>query len=375
MYEFTEQTRTLADTIERLTQEYQMPLEARRLRGETITRADLAPGVQAARAVGLWELSRPHELGGPELSVVDRMAMTETAFQCLVPLRPGGSALPPLYALEGEQKARYLDPVISGEATLCFAQTEPHGGADPARAIRTTATKTDGGWKINGTKVFISSFENADLCFVLASTDREKKAGGIAMFAVERGNPGLVPRRIPMLGGFTTHELIFDDCLVDDLAMISPAGKGFKGAQQTLSAARLDVGARAIGIAQRAYRMMVENAKRREVFGERLADLQETQSKIVDSWVEIQQNRLMLYAAAEKADRGHDIRVECGLVKMTATEMCSRVLDRAIQIYGAAGCALDNPLAHWYAHQRMARIYEGPTEVHKYRVLARHLLA
>ncbi|MCO5119706.1 MAG: acyl-CoA dehydrogenase [Burkholderiaceae bacterium] len=375
MYEFNEQTRALADVVQRLTDEFQMPLEARKLRGETIGRADLAPGVEAARKVGLWDLNRPQELGGPDLSVVDRMAITETAFRCLVPLRPGGSALPPLYSLEGEQKARYLDPIVAGEIGYCFAQTEPHGGADPAGAIRTMATKVDGGWKINGTKVFISSFDNARICFVLASLDREKKAGGIAMFAVERDNPGLIPRRIPMLGDFVTHELIFDECFVDELAMISPAGKGFKGAQQTLSAARLNVGARAIGIAQRAYEMMVENAQRREVFGKRLADLQETQSKVVDSWVEIQQNRLMLYAAAEKADRGHDIRIECGMVKMLATEMCARVLDRAIQVFGAAGCALDNPLAHWYDHQRMARIYEGPTEVHKYRVLARQLLA
>lgn len=375
MYTLQEQTRAIVDTVRRLVNDHQMPLEARLLRGETLTRADKLPGIIAAREVGLWSLSCPPELGGPGLSLVDRMAITEESFRCLVPLWFGGEALPPTFTLEGEQRRRYLDPYLNGEQTLCMAQTEPGGGADPARAVSTNARKTDRGWVINGSKIWISGFDDADTVFVLARTDKAKGAGGISMFAVAKGNPGMSARLVPMLGAFRTHQLTFSDCEVDDLAMIGMEGSGFKGAQKALSAARFDVAARALGIAQRAYEMMVEYAKERVVFEGPLSEKQAVQSMIVDSWIEIQQTRLMLFTCAEKEDQGTDTRVEASLMKMLATEMVDRVLDRAIQVHGAAGCTYESPLAHWYDHQRMARIYEGPTEVHKYRVLARHLLS
>ena len=375
MYAFNEQTRALTDLVRRLVEQHQMPLEARVLRGETLARKDYEAGRRAAREVGLWGLTAPAEFGGADLSLVDKLAITEENYRCLAPLRFGGSALGPLYQLQGEQKSRYLDPVIEGRAAICFAQTEPGGGGDPAGAILTHARETDRGWVINGSKIWISSFQDADLVFVVARTDKNKGAGGISMFAVAKDNPGMHAREVPMLGGFKTHQLTFSDCEVDALAMIGGEGQGFKGAQQALSAARFDVAARALGIAQRAYEMMVEHAKQRVAYGGPLAEKQAVQSMIVDSWIEIQQNRLMLYHCAEKDDRGEDTRMEAGMLKMLCTEMVDRVVDRAIQIHGAAGCTYESPLAHWYDHQRMARIYEGPTEVHKYRVLARHLLS
>ncbi|WP_265920293.1 acyl-CoA dehydrogenase family protein [Cupriavidus nantongensis] len=381
MYAFSEETRAIRELVRRLVDDFQMPLEARVLRGEKLTRADYAPGRRAAREAGLWRLGVPQDLGGAGLPLVTLLAITEENFRCLTPLRFGGRALPNLYALQGEQRERYLEPFLNDTKLLAFAQTEPGGGADPAGAIQTFARRQgdgdkDGdGWVLNGTKVFISNVADADVVFVVARTDKEKRAGGISMFAVETGNPGMIRREIPMLGGFFTHELIFDDCRVPAHALVSSEGGGFRQAQQALSAARFDVAARALGIAQRCLEMMIAYSKERKVFGEPLAALQATQSAIVDSWVEIQQNRLLVYRSAERHDAGEDTRVEAGMVKMTCTEMVDRVIDRAIQLYGAAGCALDNPLAHWYNHQRLARIYEGPTELHKYRVLARHLLS
>lgn len=375
MYEFNEQARSLIELVRRITHDYQMPLEAKVLRGEKLTESDLTPGKLAAREAGLWSLNCPAEIGGPGLSLVDRLAIIEENAKCLVPIRFGGKALPPTFVLEGEQKRRYLDPFLSGEQTLCMAQTEPEGGADPANAVRTYARRTDDGWVISGSKIWISGFPEADTVFVLARTDKQKGANGISMFAVAKDNPGMIARQVPMLGGFITHQLTFADCKVDDLAMIGMEGAGFKGAQRALSAARFEVGANALGVAQRAYEMMVEYATHRQVFGGPLAEKQAVQSMIVDSWIELQQNRLMLYKCAEKDDQGQNTRVEAGLMKMLCTEMADRVIDRAIQIHGGAGCTYESPLAHWYDHQRMARIYEGPTEVHKYRVLARHLLS
>ena len=376
MYEFSEETIAIVDLVRRLTQEHQVPLERRILAGEKLTRADYSPGREAARAAGLWGLTAPAELGGTEISIVDFLAITEEIGKCLAVLDIGGSlGLPFLYSLQGEQRARYLDPLIEGSKGYCFAQTEPGGGADPARAISTRATKTSDGWVINGSKIWISRYAEADYVFVAASTDKTKGAQGISIFAVETTNPGVVAREVPMLGGFKTHQLIFDDCHVDELSLIEIAGGGFSGAQKALSAARFEVAARALGIAQRAYEMMVSYAKERVAFGGPLSEKQAIQGMIVDSYIEIQQNRLMLYKCAEKADRGLDTRVEAAVTKATCTELVGRVLDRAIQVHGGAGCTYENPLAHWYDTQRLARIYEGPTEVHKYRVLARHLLS
>ncbi len=374
MYVLDEDTRAIADLTRKLVNEYQMPLERRILRGETLTPKDYAPGREAAKKAGLWALSTPKEHGGAGINLIQRLAITEETHRCLAVLTFGGSALGALYRLQGEQKARYLDPILADKKAYCFAQSEPGGGGDPARSVQTRARRTPEGWTISGTKIWISNYKRADFIFVLARTDPDSGAAGISMFGVEKNNPGVIARPIQMLGGMVVHELIFDDCRVDELSLVTRQGGGFVAAQQTLSGARILVAAKALAIASRAYEMMVEYSKQRMVFGKLLSELQETQSKIVDSWVELQQNRLLVYATAEKAMRGEDTRVEAGMVKMTCTEMCSRVLDRAIQIYGAAGCSLENPLAHWYNHERMARIFEGPTEVHKYRVLARYLL-
>ncbi|KWV55962.1 hypothetical protein AS156_05270 [Bradyrhizobium macuxiense] len=280
-----------------------------------------------------------------------------------------------MFHLHGEQKARYLDPLLSGVKRYCFAMTEPSGGSDPARAVLTNAKRDGDSWVINGSKLWISFFEDADGVLVFARQTQMKDSTSISMFAVEKGNPGLIARPVPMLGGMMTYQLTFDSCRVDELALIGTEGAGFKVAQQELSTARFEIGAKALGIAQRCYDMMVEHAKQRIVFESPLSEKQAIQSMIVDSWIEIQQHRLMLYACAEKDDRGEDTRTEASVVKMTCAEMVGRVIDRAIQIHGATGCTYESPLAHWYDNQRMSRIYDGPTEVHKYRVLARRLLA
>lgn len=152
---------------------------------------------------------------------------------------------------------------------------------------------------------------------VFARTGKQNSATGISMFAVERDNPGLIARSVPMLGGLTTHQLTFDKCRVDDIACIGVEGVGFKYAQQQLSKARFPVGARALGIAQRCYDMMAEHPKQRFVFEGPLSEKQAVQSMIVDSWIEIQQQRLMVYACAEKDDHGEDTRVEASAIKMT----------------------------------------------------------
>jgi acyl-CoA dehydrogenase len=375
MYEFNEQTKAVVDLVHRLVEDHQMPLERRMLRGETLTLKDYEPGMLAAKAVGLWALRAPPQFDGAQLGLVDRLAVIEENSRCLTPLRFGGHTFQSLFALTGVQKERYLDPILAGRKHWSFAQTEPGGGADPARAVATTARRDDQGWILNGSKIWITAFDEADVVFVVARTDKSAGARGMSMFAVEKENPGLIAREVPMLGGMKTHQLTFDDCLVDDSSLVGAEGHGLEGAQIGLTSARFEVAASALGVAQRAYEMMVSYAKDRVAFGGPLADKQAVQTMVVDSWIDLQQNRLMLYRCAERSDGDREMRIEAGLVKMQCTEMVGRILDRAIQVHGAAGCTYESPLAWWYDRQRMARIYEGPTEVHKYRLLARHLLS
>ncbi len=375
-FDLPEETRALKALVRQLVETHQMPLEHKLLRGETITPADLVPGRAAAKKAGLWGLSLPKEYGGADLSTLDNVVIAEENERCLVPLAFGGRVPGFLLRLNERQKEKYFYPVLKGEKRYAFAQTEPSGGSDPGGQIRTTATRNADGWVINGTKVFISRVAIADFFIVVALTDRERRQhGGITLFLVDRDAPGVtIGRAIPMLGGRTTHELFFDNVEVSDGAVVGKPGSGFASAQRLLSKARMNIGAKAVGIAARCVEMMITQAKSRIAFGEVLARKQAVQAMIVDSWVDVHQTRLVTYHAAWKNDRGEDTRVEAGMVKFLGSEMVGRVVDRAMQLHGAAGTALDSPLAHWHNEVRAMRIFEGPTEVQRYQVVARALL-
>jgi alkylation response protein AidB-like acyl-CoA dehydrogenase len=375
-FELPEETRGLKNLVRQLVDKYQMPLEAKMLRGEKVTPADLMPGRKAAKEAGLWGLGLPKHYGGADLSTLDHVVIAEEAERCLVPLAFGGKVPGFLMGLSERQREKYLHPVLKGQKRYAFAQTEPSGGSDPGGQIRTTATRKGDGWVINGSKVFISFAASADFFIVVAITDQElRQHGGMTLFLVDHGTPGLtVGREIPMIGNKKTHELFFENVEVSDDAVIGKPGTGFASAQGLLSKARMNIGAKAVGIAERCVEMMIAHAKSRVAFGEPLANKQAVQSMIVDSWVDVHQTRLVVYHAAWKSDRGEDTRVESGLVKFLGSEMVGRVVDRALQLHGAAGASFDSPIAHWYGGLRTMRIYEGPTDLQRYQVVARALL-
>ncbi|MCL1960269.1 MAG: acyl-CoA dehydrogenase, partial [Desulfovibrionaceae bacterium] len=296
MIEFDEDTRAIVDLTRKLSEKHQKPLEEKKLKGGEITPEDFRPGLLAAKEAGLWGLTLPTQFGGANLSLTQHLAVIEESYRCLVPLRFGGNVPHFLLRATGVQKERYLDPCLQDKLRYAFAQTEPSGGADPGNAIQTKAVKRGGKWALNGTKVFISAVAEAQIIFVVAVTDAEKRQhGGISMFAVEKSNPGLkISRDIQILDGMVINELIFDDCEVPQDAMIGGDGQGFRNAQIILSKARFNVGARALGIAMRALEMMTDYAKRRVAFGSALSQKQAIQGMVVDSWIEINQCRLMM---------------------------------------------------------------------------------
>lgn len=380
-FELPEHTRAIKDLVRRLVVDYQMPIEAEFLRGKSISEEELRPGVDAATRAGLWGLQTSKDLGGAELSTVDSVVVEEENSRTLFPIQFAGNAS--LFAAAvGEQREKYLFPLLRGEKRFSFAQTEPSGGSDPGGQMQTRAVRDGDDWVINGSKIFISRAGRADFIAVMAVTDQDRRQhGGISVFIVDKGAPGMnLVRPIPIMAAsgmdtfYQPWEIYFEDCRVPASQMLGNPGDGFKIAQTLLSNARMNIGAECLGISSRSYEMMVSYAKERVLFGEPLAKKQSIQSLIVDSWIEIHTTRLAVHQAAWKNDRGEDTRVEAGMLKLIGTEMATRIVDRAIQVHGGYGVTTELPFSHWYNKLRPMRLYEGPSEVHKYQVMARALL-
>jgi acyl-CoA dehydrogenase len=209
----------------------------------------------------------------------------------------------------------------------------------------------------------------------MAVTDKEKGArGGISAFLVDKGTPGFnVLRRIPMIAGAVTYEVALDDCRVEGWKLLGTEGQGFAPMQIRLGTRRLQMAAWSIGMAQRALDMICEFAPQRVTFGAPLAERQAIQWWVADAATRIHAARLMTYDCAWKLDEGRDARVEISMIKAFATEMAWEVVDHAMQTFGAMGMTKELPLQLMAAKLRTMRIYDGPTEVHKW-VVARNLL-
>ena len=216
----------------------------------------------------------------------------------------------------------------------------------------------------------------ADFMILMAVTDLEKKArGGITAFIVEKGTPGFtIEREIKMLAGARTYELVFEDMRLHERQVLGEVGNGFGPMQHRLTVRRLQMGAWAVGMANRALQMMCEHAQQRVTFGSRLADQQAIQWWIADAATKIHATKLMVLDAAEKQDAGvADLRTEASMIKLYATEMVGEVIDNAMQAFGAMGMTKELPLQLMAQRARLMKIYEGPSEVHRM-VIARRTL-
>lgn len=380
-FDLPEHTRAIRDLVSQLVERYSLPLERKLLSGGEVTDDDQRDATRAATEAGLWGLNLTADLGGADLSTLDNAVITEANNWTLFPIEFGGNPLI-LQACEGEQRERYLLPLLRGERRMAFAQTEPTGGSDPGGQMRTRAVRDGDDWILNGSKVFTTDAGRADFIIVIAVTDDTKRQhGGMSAFVVEKGTPGLhLVRPIPVMrashldSGLLSWELYFDDCRVPADQMLGAEGQAFRLAQRFLGTMRMNIGGQCVGIAARCYDMMLSYSKQRVLFGQRLADKQAIQSMLVDSWIDIHSTRLLTYDAALKNDRGDDVRVEAALVKLLGSEMVGRVVDRAIQVHGGYGVSTELPFAYWYNRIRQMRIVDGPSEVQKYEIIARALV-
>jgi acyl-CoA dehydrogenase len=272
------------------------------------------------------------------------------------------------------QREAYLAPYVRGETISAIGISEPGAGADPA-GMTTRAVRDGEDWVINGRKIWISRAADADFTILMAVSDREKGArGGISAFLIDKGTPGFnVLRRIPMIGGAATYEVALEDCRVEGWKLLGTEGQGFAPMQLRLGTRRLEMAAWSIGMAQRALDMICEFAPQRTTFGQPLSQRQAIQWWVSDAATRIHAARLMTYDCAWKLDQGRDTRVEISMIKAFATEMAWEVIDHAMQTFGAMGMTKELPLQLMANKIRTMRIYDGPTEVHKW-VVARNLL-
>ena len=382
-FALSDEHRMLKDLVARFVREELLPLEpavlAREAAGQGVhlTREERAPLDKQSRELGLWGLDAPEDIGGSDLPNVALVAVNEEMGKTVTPyvLPPDSPNLRMLrVTANAEQRAQYLAPYARGETISAICISEPGAGGDPA-AMTTTAVRDGGDWVINGRKIWISLAAEADFTILMAVTDKSKGSrGGISAFLIDKGTPGFnVLRRIPMIGGHFTYEVALEDCRVPGSKLLGQEGHGFAPMQIRLSTRRLEMSCVCIGMAQRALDMMCDYAPQRITFGAPLAERQTIQWWVADAATKIHAARLMAYDAAWKIDQGRNPRTELSMLKVYATELAWDTLDKAMQTFGAMGMTKEMPLQLMAATVRNMRIYEGPSEVHRW-VVARKLL-
>ena len=382
-FELAEEHRMLKDLVANFVRDELLPLEKGVLeredkgQGLVIAREDHKRLDEVSRKLGLWGLDAPEDIGGSDLPAVAMVGVNEELGRTITPytLPPDSPNLRMMMAtVTPEQREAYLAPYVRGETESAIGISEPGAGGDPA-GMTTRAERDGDDWVINGRKIWISRAATADFTILMAVTDKEKGSrGGISAFLVDRNTPGFnVVRPIPMIGGAVTYEVLLEDCRVPGWKLLGTEGNGFAPMQLRLGTRRIEMAAWSIGMAQRALDMMVDYAPQRKTFGLPLSERQAIQWWIADAATQIHAARLMTYDCAWKLDQGRDVRREISMIKAFATEMAFKVVDNAMQCHGAMGMTKEMPLQQMLLKLRTMRIYDGPTEVHKW-VVARNLL-
>ena len=341
---------------------------------------ELRKRIQAkVKEAGLWAPHLPEEYGGAGLDFLEHAYMNEVlayaqgaaALFGVVAPNSGNQTILVKYGTE-EQKKKWLIPLIEGKMQSGFSMTEPdQPGSDP-RSIKTTARRDGDEWVINGHKWFTSNGKAADFFIVMCRTEDPdgpaERNGKMTQIIVPKDTPGVnVIRGIPIWGASDSDhcEIIYDDVRVPVTNQLGQTGSGHAAAQDRLGAGRIFHCMNSVGQMWRAFDLMVERAMVREVHGGLLETKQFIQGFIADSYIDIQAARLMTIHAAEKIDSGVDPRTDISAIKVFVPAAYERVVDRAIQVWGAAGITGDLPLAAMYHGARTLRLADGPDEVHR----------
>jgi acyl-CoA dehydrogenase len=369
----------LLDSVSRFVRERLVPAE------DIVAETDEIPEelVRDMKAIGLFGLTIPESYGGLGLTmeeeslVMFEMGKTSPAFRSLFGTTVGIGSQGILMDGSAEQKEKYLPRLATGEIIASFALTEPEAGSDAA-SLRTSAVRDGDDYIVNGTKRFITNAPHAGIFTLMARTNpQDKGAGGVSAFIVEAGTPGIsIGKHDRKMGhrGSHTADVIFENCRVPAKNIIGgEEGKGFKTAMKVLEKGRIHIAAIAVGVAERMLDDALRYAVERKQFGQRIADFQLIQALLADSKAELYASKCMVIDAAQRRDRGENVSTEASCCKMFATEMCGRVADRAVQIFGGAGYMTEYGIERFYRDVRLFRIYEGSTQIQQL-VIARNMI-
>jgi alkylation response protein AidB-like acyl-CoA dehydrogenase len=330
---------------------------------------------------GLLGLHIPEAYGGAGADTLMFALLTEEvarvcASSSVIPLVQKLGSVPILMGASEDFKQRWLPRVASGEDLISYCISEAEAGSDPA-SMKTTAVRDGDEYVINGTKVWISMAGPSSLYTVLAKTDPSKGARGVSAFLVHSDDPGFsVGKKESKLGikGSPTCQVHFDHCRIPADRLIGEEGKGFTYAMQAFDHTRLVVGAQAVGIAQGAIDAATAYMKEREQFGKPIGSFQGLQFMLADMVVETEAARLLVYAAAAKADRGDaDLTLASSMAKTKAGDVAMRVTTDAVQIFGGYGYVKDYPVERFMRDAKITQIYEGTQQIQRV-VIARQLL-
>jgi acyl-CoA dehydrogenase len=375
-----DELRMLAETVGEFVRREIWPVEAR-TPGEArhIAPEDIETLRKKARDVGFWCLDAPEKFGGGGLTVFQSVVVGEqmAKHRYSIP-RPGAGAFglePPaaLYRGTAEQIERYVLPTIENAWPSFTAISEPTGGSDPARAIRTTAVREGETYRLNGHKMWASGADQARYGVVYARTDAASKRAGISAFILDMDLPGIVVEPVAVMRDHWTTELTMNDVIIPAGNLIGLEGQGFDLAQDFFVRGRLRYASQAIGVAEEAMRLAVDWARTRETFGALLATRQAVQFALADARVEINAARYLTWDAAWDADQGVNARTKASIAKLHATEAAFKIVDAMMQILGGMGMSSDMPLEHWFRGLRVSRVVEGPSEIQRF-LIARDIL-
>jgi len=337
--------------------------------------------VQKARELGLFGLTIPEKYGGIGLdlagkcAVEEEMGKTNYGFATLIGNHTGISSTGIVAHGTEQQKKKYLPRMASGEWIGCFALTEAQAGSDPG-ALRTSAVKKGDRWILNGEKIFITNAPVAHVLTVMAVTDPTRGIKGISAFIVERGFKGLTVGRNELkmgMHGCTTAPVAFSDCEVPAENLLGPAGAGFVQALKTLTAGRVTVAARCVGMMDKLIGRCVDYMKIRTQGGHKLAEYQGLQWMLADMAVARDAARGLTERAIATLMRGERGTLEAAMAKLHATESLGRVVDAAVQIHGGMGYMREAGIETVFRDARITRIYEGTSEIQR-NIIAAQLL-
>jgi len=337
--------------------------------------------LRKAGEMGFMGVLVPEELGGSGLgyheyiAIIEEISKVDPSIGLSVAAHNSLCTNQILSFGNDEKKAKWIPKLASGDWIGAWGLTEHNTGSD-AGGMNTTAVKTDGGWKLNGAKNFITHGKSGQIAVVIARTGEKGDSHGMSAFVVERGTPGFSSgKKEDKLGmrASETAELIFDNCFLPDENLLGEVGDGFIQSMKILDGGRISIGALSLGISKGAYEASLKYAQEREQFGKPISSFQGISFKLADMATQIEASELLLHKAAFLKNAGRRMTKESAMCKMYASEVCVDIANEAVQIHGGYGYTKEFPVEKFYRDSKLCTIGEGTTEIQKV-VIAKNIL-